>query len=191
VKLTRGVQQYIEKMVQDLRGEEDFAPFIIIKDHKGDARCVMLTMPDDPNEKDTVADTMTVFCGIYRATEAAFAAVGYQSRNAKESERLLRPSEDPNRVEVVILNVVNSDNSVLHTADLIRENSLVAVSLWDAPDGRAEGRFSDALQLGIGLGQAMPPDMTKFFDEELAKGREEEMIAMFRRAFETIKKERP
>ena len=188
--LTESVQRYIENMVQDLKGDEDFPPFFIIKDHQGTNRILAVEMPEGADAKDKVANMLAALCALHRVTEAALGAVGWMVKVDKDDLGLvvgLPPSQDPRRVEVVMLTIASvEDDSLMYTADLIRENNLVGVGLWEPSPAAADcqGRFVEAIELGISFGQMLPSEMTEFFDEELGHGREQELIAMMTRAVE-------
>lgn len=181
--LFEDVQKQVEDMTQKLSGDEDFMPMMIVKDHRDRVLCIGLVWPseDEGEGKDTVAASMAAICALYRAKEAAFTSVAWAVMGGpgkKIPTGSLEKCED--RMEVVMLNAMNADGgSASFIASLVRENNMVGVGLWqDMNEGglTASGRFLEAMEVGIKMGQQIPPDMGAYLDEEIDANREGRLV---------------
>lgn len=177
--LLTSAQQHIERVTLTLENDEDFLPFIVLEDHRGETHYVgIASMPDDPDLKNKIADMLTAICLLHRATEVAFASTAWWvARTAEEGLPSEPPSQCPDRVEVAMVNVVNvKGDAQMFTAPVIRESGKVGVGLWEHSAGDLAGRFVIAIQMGISLGQRLPQEMCELFNKELAEGHETELL---------------
>lgn len=180
--LFEDVQKQVENMVGELEGEADFLPMMIVKDRRDQILCIGLVMPDESAGKDVVAGSMAAVCALYRAKEAAFTCVAWMvQREPGQPMPDKMPSQCEDRQEIVILTAVKADGtSAMFHAPMIRENNMCGVGLWNdlGPEMNASGRFVDAMQAGIAIGQNVPPDMAVYLDEQIEAGREARLVAM-------------
>jgi len=180
----------IAVMMEDLEGEEDFIPFMTIRSRDTNRTLyVGMDMPGD--NKDLVADTMTVLCATHRAAEVVFASVAWMVTKSNPASRTqwVAPSKDPDRVETVFILEAKEDAMVTHTAPVTRENNAVRLGEWSSFPATADvtGRFGDAIRMGMGWGRSIPPDLGEFIDTEMAEGRGERIITGLTR---TLRSER-
>lgn len=186
-------RKHVEKMMQDVTGDEDFLPIMAVRDHKGDLIACGLLMPDEGQEKDMMAWTMSAICALHRATEVAFTSAAWiVIRKDKEPMPDMPPSECPDRQEVAMITMVDADGKgFLHTAPIIRENNMAGVGMWEdctpkSGNVMTAGRFYDAICIGVGMGQSMPSDLAAYLDEEIAAGRSERLIHMMVKKFQML-----
>lgn len=177
--LLESAQQHIERVTLELENDEDFLPFIVLNDHQGETHYVGITsMPEDPDLKNKIADMLTAICLLRRAVEVAFASTAWWvERRADGGLPSKPPSECPDRVEVAMVNVVNTQGeATIYTAPVVRESGKVGIGLWEPLAGDMAGRFVTAVRIGISLGQRLPQEMCELFDRELAEGHETELL---------------
>lgn len=160
-------QSYVRSYVADLEGDDDIAPFMILRNEEE----TLFTGFDMPEEhKDDVADMMAAVTAVWRAQEAIFGSAAW----VVESDTPIdcAPSEHPDRKEMVFLVHTNGITDALHCSMLTRQNNGVTMSDWkehhgDIPIG---GRFGVALRLGMDLSQAFPDDAIEYLKREIRDG---------------------
>lgn len=191
-ELFEDVQKHVEYLVSELEGDADYLPTMLARDHQGRVLVVGISLPDDARGKDMAAASMAAVCILYRATEAAFTSVAWRvtpDANGKMPD--LPPEQCPDREEVVMVSAVRAsgDRSALF-APLIRENNKAGVGLWEGgpPGATLGGRFIDAMQMGIKMGQLIPPDMAAWMDQEIAADREPKVLEMLTETYIKQKK---
>jgi hypothetical protein len=187
--LIEDAQKHIERLTQDLSGDEDFMPFMTIRDHSDRVIYAGLMMPGEEDGKDQIANFMTALCMVHRGVEAVFASVTWMV-TAKPGENLpnVMPSQHPDRVEMAFLIAMDTEEHVTtHSAPLIRENNMVGVGLWsEADELRAVGgRFGDAMRHGLALAKKLPPEMAEWLDHTINED-SESMSELVNRFAETI-----
>lgn len=65
---------------------------------------------------------------------------------------------------------------------------MVGVGLWDEmpADKRSGGRFIDAMRVGVSMGTGMPEELSTYMDEQIAEGREHELITMLTQTYHSF-----
>jgi hypothetical protein len=183
--LAEDAQQHIERMMQELSGDEDFLPFMTIKDREDRVVLAGLVMPQDPDEKDQIANMMTALCMVHRGVEVIFASSSwmvYRGSGDPDPYQTGQPlSKHPDRIEMAFVVVVNIDGQcAMHSAPLIRENNMVGVGMWSSTEpsaAKVAGRFAEAIHVGMELGQQLPPEVCEYIDSEARKeGRLESLV---------------
>lgn len=197
--LLEHAQRHVASMVADLEGEQDFMPFMTIRDRDtGGVAYVGLMMPSGGDEKDGIADVMTALCAIHRTTEAVFVCTSWQvtCKNSGDPEaqkyaQSLPPSQHPDRVEVVFAHEATPDGDLYSSAQVIRQNNGVMIGEWSegSRSQNVGGRFGDAIHMGIRLGADLPPEVSSWIDEQIAEGNQEELLFRFMRAVNTARAE--
>jgi len=175
---------YAEALIEDLEGKNDFLPFLVIQPKdttfdSGNWNLLVMQMPEDPEQKNRVADYMTAACAIYNAEEVVFCTAGWAVQNPCAEELQMAPSDSPMRVEKVLIahSTRFTGNTVgHHSADLHRVNNKVFTSPWDYMTMRAAGRFAEAITLGFKLAVDMPPDVREGVVEMIAEGSEQKLL---------------
>lgn len=198
-RLVDYAKQHIESILKELKGQEDFLPFLTAECRDSDAQIYMgVCMPDEEEGKNAVADTMLAICAIHRATEAVFASMtwlveGYAAQQGMRQG--IRPSESMDRIEVAFLHHARNTEigNVLHTAHtapVIRRDNTVRIGEWSSY-GKAlsAGRFADAIRQGMDLGGRMPPDICAHIDSEIAAGHEDNLVKSMILALDSARKE--
>lgn len=181
-ELMKHAQRYIERQMRDLSGDDDFLPFLQLLNDRNEIAYVGLAMPEDPDEKDGLADTITALCMVFRPVEATFASVAWMVTfpNEESAKGSVAPSRHPDRIETAFLTRVAADGAIsASTANVVRENNMIGVGLWaDMESGPMVigGRFGEALQRGIALARDMPAELREFIDAELAADRMQELV---------------
>ena len=186
--LVKDAQNYIERVMRELSGDDDFMPFLTMRNAAGEVAFIGMMMPDGAELKNDVAETMVALCMMYRPVEVAFATVAWMvmlpGGSASDAEKVT-PSEHPDRVETVFITAHTTEgNTGFTSANVIRENNMVGVGVWeDFKSGQlAGGRFGNAIQLGIELGAKIPPEMCAWLDEQIAAGEAQNVILMLKNA---------
>jgi hypothetical protein len=158
MSLVLNARDHIERMVAKLEGDADFKPFMTYTDADGERGYIALVLPDvDADMKADVADLMTAWLCVYRASEATFASVTWAVRDDEKTPGV-QPKDDPNRIELVMLIYVGGAGDESHTARLFREGGKARLSEWEEHryKGEVGGRFGNAMHLGMAMGADMP-----------------------------------
>lgn len=186
-------QEHIASIVADLEGEDDFMPFMTIQPRDGEGLVYAgLMMPEAGHEKDGLADIMMGMCMVHRAVGAVHANMSWMVSRSLDEGPLKddepRPSEHPDRVEVVFLVHVTPDGSQAYRAEIFRADNKVSLGEWEDVQVRG-GRFADAIRMGMRLGAQINGGMAAYCDQEIEAGRGEQLIKTVLRALNSARKE--
>lgn len=168
-KLIEDSQKHIENCMRELSGDDDFMPFLALTTGKGDRVFAALMLPAQADQREELCDSISALCLASRATEAVFASVCWMVMVETKEEALsddLIPSEHPDRVEVITLSTVTAGGpGQIISANVIRENNMIGVGMWEVmDDAEAQGRYIDAMRLGLGLASKVPAAFTGLID---------------------------
>ena len=154
-------------------------PFVIIMDERDKEFFSGFTeMPSDPEAKDRLADIIMALCIVQGAVAAVFGSCAWSVKPATKEDIELPPSQNPKREEVAIVSAADSTGiSEVQVASVIRESGKVGVGLWEqlSPDG-ANGRFAEALHMGIKLSTKMPTEVRDYLREQIEAGLIDEVV---------------
>ena len=188
-------RQHIASLVADLEGDNDFMPFMTLRDREGRVIYAGLMMPDGADEKDGISDVMMGLCMVHRAVDVAFVSTSwmvtrrvYENGQPKDWDGT-PPSQHPDRVEVVVLVHITPDGDQFYNAPVTRQNNKVSIGEWDA-GGVTGGRFANAIKTGMMLGTKIPPSLHDYMDAEIEAGRSEELVRMLLRQLDIVRTER-
>jgi len=169
--LLERARTYIAAAVGDLRGDNDFMPFMTYVAHDDTVGFAGLAAMGEQAERDGLADSMIGMLAVNRAREALFAScVWHVQAASREALGGKMPSECENRVEqVFVLHVDPDGNDHFHFANIHRIGGRVTLGLWrhELAVKGAGGRFGEALHIGIRMGRDMPPEMVAFIDAHM------------------------
>lgn len=177
---------YVSSLVDDLEGDNDFIPFLMIQPMGtdfdiGNWHMLAAVMPGEPEQKNRIADFFTAACAVYNAEEVVFCSAGWSVKNPCKEEMERAPSDSPLREEDVFIahSTRFTGNSIgHHSSAIVRENGKVFLSKWEDMVGiSAVGRFAEAITLGLKLAVEMPPDVREGVTEMVANGQEEKLIS--------------
>jgi len=180
MSLIDNAQAHIEEMVVSLKDDEDFLPFMALRRVEEGTVFVGLMMPDEPDRKDAVADTMMALCAIHRTTEVVFASTVWMVEGPKDMN--VAPSQSPDRVEKAFLFHATLDGDAYHTASVLRSYGTVTLGGWEQYSAtKTIGRFGDAIHIGMRMGRdiATNPTLCAYVDEKLAANEDEQLIRKF------------
>jgi len=185
-ELVEHARQFIERQVEELRGEDDFMPFMTYTAHDGTVGFIGLAAMGEQAERDGLAASMTAVLTIYRATEALFATCAYMVRvQTREEMKGLTPSQHPNREERVFMHHVDPEGvDRFHSAKIHRIKDRVALGAWETEYGEdtamkdVGGRFGDAIHMGLTMGSQLPPEMIAFIDAHIEEN-SDQMVSTF------------
>jgi len=163
-------QKHIEDLVGDLKGEDDFMPFLITNHDGAEGYWGLAAMA--PEVKDDIADLIAAAMAVTRAQEAVFAAVSWVVTQDPDGPPIdVMPSEHPDRKEMVFLVHATRDGDAMHTAQLHRIDRKVELGAWEKMDGaKMAGRFADAMRAGMHLGTKMPEEFQQWCQERIDAG---------------------
>jgi len=179
-------QQHIESLVQDLRGEADFMPFLITRRGGQEFYFGLAAMADET--KNDIADLMGAAVTVTQPDEAVFASVTWMVQAPKGTNPEFRPSEHPDRKEVVMVLHVTRDGSCMYSAALHRRDNRVLLGAWDRLGAEATGgRFADAIHAGMKVGAAIPEDFQQWCQERIAAGKFDEVLRPAMNAFRKVR----
>lgn len=187
---------YVESMVEDLEGDNDFMPFLMIQpkdcDDIGGWHMLAMMMPGEPEKKDKIADFLTSACCIYNAEEVVFCSAGWSVKNPCKEEMEMSPSDSPMREENVFIahaTRYTGRNVGHHSSNLVRENGKVFLQQWvDMVGISAVGRFAEAITLGLKLAVEMPPDVREGVVELVNAGDEQKLMAAMAAMIDSARK---
>lgn len=182
-------RRHVEKAMQDVTGDEDFLPLMVVRDHADRLIGIGLMMPDVDAARDVLAHTMSALCMLHRATEVAFTSATWMVKRRGKQRPDLRPSECDDRQEVAIITMINVDGStVMHAAPIIRENNLAGVGMWSQLGNPAEymDHFVDAIRVGVAMGQKVPPEIGAFMDSQIGTEGENTIIQTMTKQFAEV-----
>lgn len=189
-------RRHVESLVEDLKGDEDFMPFLNILTHDRQIVYAGLAMPDSGAPRDGVADVMMALCATHRAAEAVFASTVWMVIRKADADgewpdmEGIVPSEHPDRVETVFLASISGARlkGTTYSAPVIRENNTVRLGEWTDSEGVGmTGRFGDAIIAGMKFGEMFPPEMCEYIDAELAADRAQEVVTSLLRAISSAR----
>jgi hypothetical protein len=168
--------------------QADIPPLLVAKTPKG-YLSVQLEMPQEPDQRDMVADYMMALIACSRATEAVFICTAWMATATLADMR--RPSEREDKNEVLVLAHDNGDTTSLWMAGLTRhENRPPDMGLWKHDEeSTMGGRFAEALSLGLKLSEtvAQIPGLQDQLDEAATP---EEISSLALVLVETLQKAR-
>jgi hypothetical protein len=183
------------KSCEDLEtSDDDIMPVMLWRGRYGDGMMPMVPMGDD-RDKNRIASMMTTVLAVSRADIAATITTGWMVKVHREpdsdSDPLeslnCMPSEHPDRVECINIVCIRRDgkdsmSSAVLTRHLDRGPDL---SEWETIlDGlEIDGRFGDAMHLGMHISDGMPTDLVEIIDEGWRDGQGEDMIRRFHKVF--------
>lgn len=161
--MVEDAQRYIESYMLNCTGDDDFPPFLAVRAKDGQLVIGSMFMPEEPDLKDRLGDTMAAICIMHQATEAVFASVCWMVQCAdKKQAESIAPSQHPDRIECVTLTSLKpGGETTAWMTNVIRENNMVGVGIWEPMnDAQIIGRFADAIRFGLYLGQKLPPQFS-------------------------------
>lgn len=188
-------RRHVESLVEDLKGDEDFMPFLNILTHDRQIVYAALEMPEG-EARDGVADVMMALCAIHRGTEAVFASTVWMVTRKADADgewpdmEGIVPSQHPDRVETVFLASISGARlkGTTYSAPVIREDNTVRLGEWTDSEGVGmTGRFGDAIIAGMKFGEKFPPEMCEYVDAELAADRGQEVVTSLLRAISSAR----
>ncbi|AGT12050.1 hypothetical protein SEA_TELAVIV_76 [Mycobacterium phage TelAviv] len=193
--LIADAQKYIEQVMADLTGDDDFPPFLALENSKGEVMIAMLRASSKGDEaRDMMADMMAALCLAHRAVAVLFASVCWMVTCDSQEEAFnlaAAPSEHPDRKEAIVLTATRNlgNTTEAHIANVIRENNLVGVGLWEEMDGsEAAGRFVSAMKFGLRLAPRLPKVFCDVVDKALNSDNLEDTQRILTMMAETIGK---
>jgi hypothetical protein len=183
------------KSCEDLETpDDDIMPVMLWRGRYGDGMMPMVPMSDD-RDKDRIASMMTTVLAVSRANIAATITTGWMvtvpDDGTGQPELNCMPSEHPDRVEcVTIICVRRDDGDSMSSAKLTRHPDRAPdLAEWETVLRHLEvdGRFGNAMHLGMHLSDGMPADLVEIIDEGWRQGRGEDLIRRFHRVFAGMK----
>jgi hypothetical protein len=168
---------HIASVVEKLKGDEDFIPFMTILDSSGDMNYVTVPMPDH-GERQELYDALLAICLSCQATKVVFAGIGWMVMGSADgSMPPVRPSRDPNRREVVTVAGMDGDNRTVFLAELKRTNGTVSLGKW-TPTMMAGGMIQKSIIHGIRLAKSAEdvPEVSALIREMRIRGNEGDII---------------
>lgn len=181
-----------------------FVPVLLVKAHDGGLAIAPLDGDmDDDGAKDEMASFMTATIACLRAQEAALVTVAWTlppnavTKEEYESDDFVKPSERPDRFEVVNIMQVHPDSDRMANAEIMRGGARPRVGDWstfqprkDEQPIRLGGRFGEAMHKGVELGQKMfDGPIADYMDEMIAEGNLAELVFRFMRASAMVQRE--
>jgi len=180
-ELLEHARQFIEREVEDLRGEDDFMPFMTYTAHDGTVGFAGLAAMGSQAERNGLAASMTAMLTIYRATEAVFATCAWMATMTSEERVTTMPADHPNRrEEAFVLHVDPEGHDHFHSAAIHRIKDRVTLGAWNQDDDMVAvgGRFSQAMHAGLTMGSQLPPEMIAFIDAHIEEDADQ-MLSTF------------
>lgn len=174
--LVEQAKKFVESKIEDLTGDEDFMPFMLLNCNIGHVYAGLL-MPQADSEKDKLADSMMALCATHRPSEVMFVSTTWMvQRKSKKELNLSKPvSEQPDRMEAVFMthHTDGTDKATTYSAAVTRRvDGTVVLSEWKHnPGTTVQGRFGKAISTGMKIGEQIPPDFGDWLDEEITAGR--------------------
>jgi hypothetical protein len=172
LNLLAHARHHVEELVNDLRGENDFMPFMTVRRRDGQEGYLGMHGMEDET-KDDLAAVMFGMIVTHQAVEAVFASCSWMVAFPKNQEGgelkvdLVRPSEHPDRFEAVMMEHATRDGGACYTAKLHRRDGRVLLGEWDKLDASGGGgRFADAMFAGLRMAAVLPPEMLAAADED-------------------------
>jgi hypothetical protein len=134
------------------RPEQDILPMLMTYGKRG-LGIAGIEMPDDDG-RDRVAKMMVATVAFTEAAEVAFVSTAWMSNSESVG---VRPRDDPQRVEkVVLVHWSGGGVSTMYAADVIRhDNRPPDLGQWEEMGGEMGGRFGDAVELGLRLAKTV------------------------------------
>jgi hypothetical protein len=105
--------------------------------------------------KDNLADeVLPALLRKYEAQRVALVMSSWMvSGKSEDVDMSVRPSENPNRVEVVVVTVIDRDNAGMYVAEILRGKEPPILGEWDAHlaegDGMIDGRFVEPVRRAL------------------------------------------
>jgi len=133
--------------------EDDWAPMLFFRTPTGVMHVVAVPMIED--RKDEIAAAIQALLAMNKATEAAMLTSAWMVALPAGTSDIdsLRPSQHPERREVLVLTGVDEGTAITRVAFISRhpDRPPTLEPLEDTAEGPGiAGRFIDALRLGIG-----------------------------------------
>lgn len=119
--------------------------------------------PGCPEHLDVTALRLSAaagFIAVERPAYVAYVAEAWMSRQPSEGQRLIRPSQDPDRIDAVVVTAIDSEGSgetrtYERVSSAIEKPHLRLHTTW--PLGDIGGRIADALRCGMAASKAEDP----------------------------------
>lgn len=126
------------------RPDDDWAPVLIV----GGARPVTAGL--DLDDKDAMAHAISEIIREHEAEAAALVTSGWQSSDPAAASGTMRASEDPERVEILTVAVMDAERAEWWCAEITRyEEAPPVLGDWEMLSPTASGRFPDAMRHGF------------------------------------------
>jgi hypothetical protein len=184
--LVDSARAYVEESVKDLEGEGDMRPFLMCRSADGEIVQTLMDMPPDPGDRNAVADLLSAIVASHRATEAVFGSCCWAVTRT-DFANPVAPSEDPDRVEAMMLFHATRDGGGGGQAEVIRENGRVRLGEWEMwARTYAGSRFGDAIRNGMRLGATLPPEAIEYIERNKEEAVEAVLLPMAR-AFASLR----
>ena len=179
-------QRHIEKLTEDLHGEDDFMPFLICRTGDKEFYVGLAAMADET--KEDIADVMFAAVAVTRAEEAVFASSSWVVKKPQDEKVTARPSEHPDRQEAAVVTQCTRDGDAMYMASIYRRENKVLLGAWDKSDiPKHGGRFADAIRAGMRMGAGMPEEMQEFCQQAIDAGEIEAVLRPAMRAFRRVR----
>lgn len=165
-RLIDEARDHVNKATAELRGDEDFVPFLVCR---ADDRPVFAPIEISEDARDVAANLMTAICAAHRAKEAVFGAVSWTVDPNANADLSIRPSLNPHRMEIVCLAHFGPLGEATYTAKVKRKAGRVLLDDWEAHTASgAPSRFGDAIRLGMEMGRNISAEVADCFKTTLA-----------------------
>jgi hypothetical protein len=130
-----GIRASVQSVVQELRGEDDFVPVIIVNPKVGPGQIIALggDLLSFENKEATVLRVIPQMLRPLEPQQFAIVIPGWQVKHKSDADAkiVLRPSQDPLRQEIVSIMVYDADSHFIDNAPVLRHGGLVALGDWD------------------------------------------------------------
>lgn len=192
-KLLDSAKAHVIAELAELEGpDDDIMPHFLWLGRYG-IGFMPLQMPDDA-AKDQIAEAMVASLIVGRATEAVFVSTAWVAAyrrddptvNARAGTAEVRPSEHPDREEIIMLMYHTRREALLISAPVTRHpDKPPTLGDWETHEQshpkfrQPGGRFGDAIRMGLHGSAEMPPEMAELIDEGWALGEQQDMIDRF------------
>jgi hypothetical protein len=193
-KLLDTAKAHVVDALADLEGpDDDIMPHFLWLGPYGMGLMPLYMMTDD-DSKDQIASAMTASLVVGRATEAVFVSTSWavvvdrdsiddlELQRLKHGEVKQRPSEHPDRVEIVMLMHSTGEGTAMIHANVTRyPDKPPTLGDWEGGElaERASGRFGKAVSLGLRFVREMPTDLIEIIDDGWQAGEQQDLIARF------------
>jgi hypothetical protein len=156
-QFAEGVKGVVESIAPTLDPDEDWMPVMQIADGEGDVSVFGFdpAFMNSEARKDALAQRLMVpaidgFGGKLLATVFTCWMAHYDAPDENGNFNGPRPSEREDRIEVLIVTVMDSNKVVAYAAQIERhENSHPTLKAWDTWENQLGGRFVEPLQTAL------------------------------------------